>query len=120
MLSEHDRRILREIEQHLAAEDPGLVTTAARQSRRQERRERLARAGYDATGVGAAVLAIACFVLPGATGAGFTAATLALVALVVRRARFSARPIPAFAVNLRRRWREHPGADPLAGRSHDW
>jgi hypothetical protein len=120
MLSERDSRILREIEQHLAAEDPGLAMTVQRQGRRQQRREHLTRAGYDATAAIAALLAIVCFVLPGAIAAGLTAATLAFAAFAVRRVRYSTRPIPAFAVNLGNRWREHPDPGPLAGHGYEW
>ncbi|MFC4948304.1 DUF3040 domain-containing protein [Pseudonocardia sp. GCM10023141] len=95
MLSEQDRRTLREIELQLERD-----TTLATTMQRQARAERWARRRHDLTVVVAGVLATVCLFLPGAAGAGLMAAVVGIVAYLVRRWRFAGQPGPAPAEQI--------------------
>ncbi|MCE0765999.1 DUF3040 domain-containing protein [Pseudonocardia kujensis] len=80
MLSERELRVLREIEQHTAREDPRFATSMRRPLTAWQ--SQLA-ACYDALSVVAVLTAVLCLLL-GLLGAGLTAALLAVGATVVR------------------------------------
>ncbi|WP_028927770.1 DUF3040 domain-containing protein [Pseudonocardia acaciae] len=89
MLSERERRTLREIEERLAEEDQRFAEVMNRPL--TGRASRWLRYGYDATIVLAGLLAVTCLaVTPGRTaGAGVVAALLAVGVFILRRRRFS-------------------------------
>jgi DUF3040 family protein len=86
MLSERERRTLREIEQQLAEEDERFAEVMSRPLTGR----RWIRHGYDATIVLAGLLTVICLALAsnGAAGAGVVAAALAVGAFYLRRRRF--------------------------------
>lgn len=87
MLNPWEQRVLREIEQGLQADDPGL---AARMRQHDHAPSRWARRGFDAVVVFAAALAVLCVAL-GEAGAGFVAALVGIAVLLWRRHRFPPR-----------------------------
>jgi hypothetical protein len=86
MLSEPEQRVLHEIEQTLAASDPGLASLLS--TRRAGGPGRVARVAHDVVFVLAAVSGLLCLVL-GQIGSGMVALLFAVVVLEVRRARFT-------------------------------
>jgi hypothetical protein len=85
MLSEHERRALREIEQIVAAHDPAFAAMLSPRSNRAIRRMRLV---YDLVAALAVVLALVCIPL-GQVGSGLVALVFGGVVVGVRRRRFS-------------------------------
>ena len=84
MLSEHERRALREIEQSVAAHDPAFAAMLSPRSNRVIRRMRLA---HDVVAGLAIVLALVCLPL-GQIGAGLASLLFAGVVIALRRQRF--------------------------------
>lgn len=91
MLSDEERRALREIELMAAATDPGFAALLSPGSSHIVRRTRRV---YDAVSVFSVVLALVCLPL-GAVGGGFTALLFAIVVATVRRRRFPSSPAPS-------------------------
>lgn len=87
MLNPWEQRVLREIEQGLQADDPGL---AARMQQHAHAPPRWIRRGFDALVWFAAALAVLC-VAVGEAGAGFVAALVGVAVLYWRRHRFPPR-----------------------------
>ncbi|WP_028927708.1 DUF3040 domain-containing protein [Pseudonocardia acaciae] len=98
MLSERERRTLREIEQQLAEEDQRFAVAMSRPL--TSRASRWLRRGHDVTTVLAVLLALTCLtVTPRTTAAaGVLAALLAITAFYLRRRRFPGLP------TAERRW----------------
>jgi hypothetical protein len=84
MLSEHERRALREIEQSVAAHDPTFAAMLSPRSNRFVQRMRLA---HDLVAGLAIALALICIPL-GEIGAGLASLVFAAVVIVMRRQRF--------------------------------
>lgn len=88
MLSERERRTLREIEEQLADQDERFAEVMSRPL--WSRASRWVRHGYDATIALAVLLSLTCLALAsnGTAGAGVVAAALAGCAFYLRRRRF--------------------------------
>lgn len=91
MLSERDRRTLRNIEQQILDEDQQFAATMSRPL--TDRVYRWTRYGYDVTIALASLLAVTCLLLApvGAGGAGVVAALFALGTCYLRVQRFPRR-----------------------------
>lgn len=84
MLSEHERRALREIELTVASADPAFAALLSPRSNRAIRRQRIV---YDVVAALSVVLAMVCIPL-GQVGPGLVALVFAILVVSVRRRRF--------------------------------
>jgi Protein of unknown function (DUF3040) len=84
MLSEHERRALREIELTVASDDPAFAALLSLRSTHANRAMRLA---YDLVAGLSIALVLVCMPL-GQVGAGFVALVFAALVILVRRRRF--------------------------------
>jgi len=85
MLSEHERKALREIELTVASDDPAFAAMLSPRSNRAIRRMRWA---YDFVAGLSVLLMVVCFPL-GQVGAGFVALLFAVLVITLRRRRFA-------------------------------
>ncbi|HEY1972331.1 MAG TPA: DUF3040 domain-containing protein [Pseudonocardia sp.] len=91
MLSDDERRALRDIELTVSAEDPGFAALLSPRTSRVIRRVRFA---YDAVAGFSILLALVCLPL-GQLSGGFEALLFAALVIALRRRRFPTVPAPS-------------------------